>query len=145
MKAIDLFNRFSGVNTLYLTEDGVYFKNESDAKTQASALKKQGKGTGKVTPVTRAEAVADDAKTQEAAKAAGEVAGQGNATPELNATQKGQLTKANNKIATAKAALDAAVANNASAEEIAPLQAALDAANAALVTLQESFTTTVTA
>lgn len=55
----DYFEANPKVDQFHTTEDGGHFVSKNDAILHGSALKKAGKGVGKVTPITRAQAMAE--------------------------------------------------------------------------------------
>ncbi len=53
---LEAFKDNPKVNLFHFTEDGIPFANRGDAVNHAAVLKKAGKGNGKITPITRAQA-----------------------------------------------------------------------------------------
>lgn len=112
--------QYKRVDKFYVTDDGGHYINQGDARNHANALLKARKGTGKVTPVTRAEYEAwkqkengSMAESLNSSKTAAETV--------VNLTPRQLAEKA---LADAKAALEAANSKKEAAQKT------LDGANA---------------
>ena len=65
-KRLEAFNDNPKVKAFHFTEDGTPFANRGDAQNQATALKRAGRGTGKIEPITREQGLAMLAEEQKA-------------------------------------------------------------------------------
>ncbi len=136
------------VNVYHVTEDGIPFANKGDAQNQAAALKRAGKGTGKIETITRAQAEQLIAAEQSKGQGTSSKNQEPNANPVLTPRQQAEQVladavaardKANNDLDAANAAKAALAADAAPADKTKATKAvntattALETAEAAVV------------